>query len=72
MATHYCLESPKGKLVESTFASTREDAWFLSFDYLCGKIPGFETKYWKRKRPSQAAARKLGWKLVPVVITRKA
>lgn len=69
--TLYCLQDPKGKLIEGCVAATRSDAWGNAFGYICQTVPGFEERYWKKWDASRRAARRLGWIVVPCNLVPK-
>lgn len=62
----WCLRSPSGRLVPTTFSVDRNEAWSLAYAHLCHFK--WMKPYWKRLKPSQIAAAKRGWKVVRVTL----
>lgn len=65
MANLFALRAPTGEIWHWTLAETRRGVWENSFD----SFPEtFRTFYWKRFDASLAAAKRQGYKIVPVMI----
>ncbi|MCZ2113567.1 MAG: hypothetical protein LC131_07005 [Anaerolineae bacterium] len=64
----YALKSPDGNLIDQTVAQTSGDAWHLGYSYLFDLDKEFGRRYWHKWNAFKRAARRLGWKVVPVKI----
>ena len=72
MKTWYALKSPAGAIYPTTVASNRRNVWaYAGFARVCSERPGFQERYWKRWEPSLRAARRLGYRIVPVEVVDK-
>lgn len=66
----YALKDKSGAILPGTINSSKHAVWANGgFLIVAMANPGFEEKYWKRWDPSLRAARRLGYQIVPVVVT---
>jgi len=68
----YCLKTPHGRIVSCTFGYDKQDCWARAFEFIA-TVEGAEwrRRYWKRWDASKRAAKKRGWKIVPVEIIER-
>jgi hypothetical protein len=60
----YCLRDPKGKLIESTAASSKSACWENGFWILVKKFKGYEGKYHTKWSATIAEAKTNGYEIV--------
>ena len=66
----FAMRAPDGTLWPYTIADDKDRCWALAYDHM-GEA--FCARYWKRWEASIAAARRNGYRIVPVdVVERKA
>lgn len=63
----WALKTPHGRIVESTFSTTRDQCWSYAFEEL-GRLIGREwvDDNWNRWRRSIRTAQELGYEMVKV------
>jgi hypothetical protein len=61
----WCARGPSGELMMNTVSPTRGEVFHALFDL---QDEWFQRKYWKRWEPSLKAYRKMGYKVVKVVV----
>lgn len=67
----YCLRDFHGTLYPETIATTKTEVWGKDCYSIVAQHEGvmWARKYWKKWDSSIAAAKKLGWTIVPVKLT---
>lgn len=68
----YALKAPRGQLVPESVATSRREVVYFQFDFLARQDSNFRTRYWKRLEAGNRAAKRRGWKIVPVALTEVA
>lgn len=65
----WCLCNPEGVLYLSTLKEDRQECWVEAFVYVAHwEGPEWRERFWKRRGPSQASARRKGWRVVRVEV----
>jgi hypothetical protein len=68
-AIGYALQDANGELHANTFSEDKDQAWARSYETVNEALK-WEGRYWKQWEPSLRAARRAGWKIVKVKLSK--